>query len=421
MTGPGSSSLLSLEPCSLCLSLPDYDSSMRLFSHDTRRRLPLQQQHNASPHRALFFSPSRLQPIGTVRSHVTACKHVFSTNSLPLPPEHPTLCLLPAARNLYSSLDNPYKLKLSTLKCHHILSKATESVPKEEVTDKNPHLKNLYEGLTMTEAQLHQVGLLQWNVRKIAGYKSHKFFSLSSHKMNSAHSNNSDVWLYFIVAAVHSLKAECLLRHAEISRGGEKLTTFNTSNCNSSKMFTKQQTLSEVLYKNFQKAVHKIFLSHKKIAEIICVNVQPISVVEDVGFCKCFLYNDRKYKFQQREVLRQRKEFFATSQNIVRAEMQCPEALHEHKPLPKDRFNFHSTDHVPLGWAMNRCMLPSSLLGALASLRSHGEACNSAYKGAPVSLEKHAGSAATRTSHYRDLLQCGLGRHVSAAHVWAAC
>ncbi|PNF28479.1 GrpE-like protein, mitochondrial [Cryptotermes secundus] len=38
-----------------------------------------------------------------------------------------------------------------------ILGKATESVPKEEVRESNPHLKNLYEGLKMTEAQLHKV------------------------------------------------------------------------------------------------------------------------------------------------------------------------------------------------------------------------------------------------------------------------
>ncbi|KAK4882576.1 hypothetical protein RN001_005895 [Aquatica leii] len=38
-----------------------------------------------------------------------------------------------------------------------VLSKATESVPKEEISDKNPHLKNLYEGLMMTEAQLKAV------------------------------------------------------------------------------------------------------------------------------------------------------------------------------------------------------------------------------------------------------------------------
>lgn len=38
-----------------------------------------------------------------------------------------------------------------------ILGKATESVPKDEVTEKNPHLKNLYEGLTMTNAQLQKV------------------------------------------------------------------------------------------------------------------------------------------------------------------------------------------------------------------------------------------------------------------------
>lgn len=40
-----------------------------------------------------------------------------------------------------------------------ILGKATESVPKDEVTEKNPHLKSLYEGLIMTEAQLHKVNL----------------------------------------------------------------------------------------------------------------------------------------------------------------------------------------------------------------------------------------------------------------------
>lgn len=38
-----------------------------------------------------------------------------------------------------------------------ILGKATESVPKDELTERNPHLKSLYEGLRMTEAQLHKV------------------------------------------------------------------------------------------------------------------------------------------------------------------------------------------------------------------------------------------------------------------------
>ncbi|XP_070168154.1 grpE protein homolog 1, mitochondrial isoform X3 [Polyergus mexicanus] len=48
-----------------------------------------------------------------------------------------------------------------------ILGKATESVPKAEITEKNPHLKSLYEGLIMTEAQLHKVfkkhGLISLN------------------------------------------------------------------------------------------------------------------------------------------------------------------------------------------------------------------------------------------------------------------
>ncbi|EEB13175.1 grpe protein, putative [Pediculus humanus corporis] len=43
------------------------------------------------------------------------------------------------------------------LEVSDILQRATESVPKEEITDKNPHLKNLFEGLTMTEAQLQNV------------------------------------------------------------------------------------------------------------------------------------------------------------------------------------------------------------------------------------------------------------------------
>ncbi|XP_015432485.1 PREDICTED: grpE protein homolog 1, mitochondrial isoform X2 [Dufourea novaeangliae] len=38
-----------------------------------------------------------------------------------------------------------------------VLGKATESVPKDELNDKNPHLKTLYEGLKMTEAQMHKV------------------------------------------------------------------------------------------------------------------------------------------------------------------------------------------------------------------------------------------------------------------------
>ncbi|CAL8326673.1 unnamed protein product [Lota lota] len=48
-----------------------------------------------------------------------------------------------------------------------ILEKATESVPKEEVTARNPHLKSLYDGLVMTEAQVQKVftkhGLVKLN------------------------------------------------------------------------------------------------------------------------------------------------------------------------------------------------------------------------------------------------------------------
>jgi len=48
-----------------------------------------------------------------------------------------------------------------------ILNTATVSVPAEELTDKNPHLKNLYEGLKMTDSQLQKVfrlhGLVQVN------------------------------------------------------------------------------------------------------------------------------------------------------------------------------------------------------------------------------------------------------------------
>ncbi|KAM6220814.1 grpE protein homolog 1, mitochondrial [Rhynchocyon petersi] len=48
-----------------------------------------------------------------------------------------------------------------------ILEKATQSVPKEEVREDNPHLKSLYEGLVMTEVQMQKVftkhGLLRLN------------------------------------------------------------------------------------------------------------------------------------------------------------------------------------------------------------------------------------------------------------------
>ncbi|XP_053098884.1 grpE protein homolog 1, mitochondrial [Hemicordylus capensis] len=48
-----------------------------------------------------------------------------------------------------------------------VLEKATESVPKEELKDENPHLKNLYEGLAMTEVQIQKVfrkhGLIKLN------------------------------------------------------------------------------------------------------------------------------------------------------------------------------------------------------------------------------------------------------------------
>ncbi|XP_013872695.1 grpE protein homolog 1, mitochondrial [Austrofundulus limnaeus] len=48
-----------------------------------------------------------------------------------------------------------------------ILEKATESVPKEEVSSQNPHLKNLYDGLMMTGVQIQKLftkhGLVRLN------------------------------------------------------------------------------------------------------------------------------------------------------------------------------------------------------------------------------------------------------------------
>ncbi|KAK1797418.1 hypothetical protein P4O66_008789 [Electrophorus voltai] len=38
-----------------------------------------------------------------------------------------------------------------------VLEKATQSVPEEQVSSDNPHLKNLYDGLVMTEVQIQKV------------------------------------------------------------------------------------------------------------------------------------------------------------------------------------------------------------------------------------------------------------------------
>ncbi|XP_055062942.1 grpE protein homolog 1, mitochondrial [Misgurnus anguillicaudatus] len=63
-----------------------------------------------------------------------------------------------------------------------ILEKATESVPKAEITPANPHLKNLYDGLVMTEVQIQKVfnkhGLIKLNPdgRKFDPYEHEAVF-----------------------------------------------------------------------------------------------------------------------------------------------------------------------------------------------------------------------------------------------------
>lgn len=59
-----------------------------------------------------------------------------------------------------------------------ILGKATETVPKEEI-DKNTHLKNLYDGLLMTEAQLQKV-FKKNGLEKV--YPLHEKFDPHSHE-----------------------------------------------------------------------------------------------------------------------------------------------------------------------------------------------------------------------------------------------
>ncbi|XP_071090576.1 grpE protein homolog 1, mitochondrial-like [Haliotis cracherodii] len=54
-----------------------------------------------------------------------------------------------------------------------ILSKANESVPQQEISS-NPHLKNLFDGLTMTESQLQKV-FVRHGLHKIAPSEGEKF------------------------------------------------------------------------------------------------------------------------------------------------------------------------------------------------------------------------------------------------------
>ncbi|KAK7601406.1 hypothetical protein V9T40_008847 [Parthenolecanium corni] len=63
-----------------------------------------------------------------------------------------------AHEELLKSIEE-FKQESDELKVADVLGKATECVPKEEVTDSNPHLKNLYEGLTMTESVLKSVSM----------------------------------------------------------------------------------------------------------------------------------------------------------------------------------------------------------------------------------------------------------------------
>ncbi|OWF40336.1 GrpE protein-like 1 [Mizuhopecten yessoensis] len=55
-----------------------------------------------------------------------------------------------------------------------ILGKATESVPKEELKEENIHLKNLFQGLTMTESQLLKV-FNKHGLEQIAPSEGEKF------------------------------------------------------------------------------------------------------------------------------------------------------------------------------------------------------------------------------------------------------
>lgn len=55
-----------------------------------------------------------------------------------------------------------------------ILGTATTSVPQEQLTDANPHLKNLFDGLKMTETQLQKV-FGKHGLFKIAPSEGEKF------------------------------------------------------------------------------------------------------------------------------------------------------------------------------------------------------------------------------------------------------
>lgn len=157
----------------------------------------------------------------------------------------------------------------------------------------------------------------------------------------SVRSNSSNVWQYFKIAAAHSPKAECLLCRAQISRGGLNTSNFNTSNLRthlkrkhaeiqvqnenpdqnllglpgpSSTLSEKndspkppkiQPTLLQVLKKKekFRKGGPQDTAITNKIAEMVCVDLQPLTIVEDVGFRRLVSHLEERYEMVSRKTL----------------------------------------------------------------------------------------------------------------------
>ncbi|CAL9685112.1 unnamed protein product [Knipowitschia caucasica] len=129
----------------------------------------------------------------------------------------------------------------------------------------------------------------------------------------------SAIWDYFSLVNSDSQTTTCNICKVAVSRGGNKKAHFNTTNLirhlernhaaeydlYKSKTAKQQQTLAEA-FRRHELLPQNSDRSRKitqRVVEYIALDDQPISVVENVGFCRLMKFLEPRYELPSRRYI----------------------------------------------------------------------------------------------------------------------
>ncbi|XP_076838907.1 zinc finger BED domain-containing protein 4-like [Brachyhypopomus gauderio] len=208
-------------------------------------------------------------------------------------------------------------------------------------------------------------------------------------------SKESAVWRFFTLASPTSPTALCNICKRQVSRGGDNVTRYNTTNLirhlqkhhakehaefvqltnSKGKSTTKQATLADTLLRQEKLPTNSIRAQKitARVMEFIVLGLQPLNIVENVGFRRLMDYLEPRYIVPSRKYVSETAlpELYSKVRKQISGELKCAKVLSFTTDIWTSDVSPMSLLSLTVHWLNPTCEHRSAMLGAKNFRGSH--------------------------------------------------